>query len=156
MRLLWQCAIAHRSLSAAACKSPIVLHVARGSAQVLTRTMQTASNNCHSTVLWMSPELATGASYSSSSDVWSVGCTVLEMLTAELPYAERKFANPYQCIYFIGSGGKPCIPEDISEHAKHFLQQCFIRCVCRHSHLACAAARLMVRVMLIASSCYVH
>ena len=41
------------------------------------------------TVLWMAPEVCREEHYQASCDIWSLGCTVLQMVTNELPWAER-------------------------------------------------------------------
>jgi thiamine kinase-like enzyme len=38
------------------------------------------------TPFWMSPEIARNFQYSKSSDIWALGCTIVEMLTGKPPY----------------------------------------------------------------------
>ncbi|KAJ9463772.1 Mitogen-activated protein kinase kinase kinase 2 [Diplonema papillatum] len=45
------------------------------------------------TMNWMPPEVITGQCHSLTCDVWSLGCTVLEMLTADLPWAHVRPAG---------------------------------------------------------------
>ncbi|KAF3857065.1 hypothetical protein F7725_008924 [Dissostichus mawsoni] len=40
------------------------------------------------TPYWMSPEVISGEGYGRKADIWSVGCTVVEMLTQRPPWAE--------------------------------------------------------------------
>lgn len=42
------------------------------------------------------------------ADVWSLGCTVVEMLTAAMPYAE--YENPMTAMYRIATGEVPKAP----------------------------------------------
>jgi len=64
------------------------------------------------TPAFMSPEAITGK-LSAKSDVWSLGCTVLELATGETPYLERSFEHPLQLLLLIAQGTPPphgCLP----------------------------------------------
>ena len=57
---------------------------------------------------WMAPEVIKGTQMTTGwmkADVWSIGCTVVEMLTGKLPYAE--YENPMTAMYHIANGQKP-------------------------------------------------
>ncbi|CUG86868.1 protein kinase, putative [Bodo saltans] len=54
-------------------------------------------NTVVGTLLWMAPELVRGQSKpSKASDVWSLGCTIVEMITAEFPWNEYDFETEEQ------------------------------------------------------------
>ncbi|KAL9550173.1 hypothetical protein PS6_005697 [Mucor atramentarius] len=72
------------------------------------------------TLYWMAPEVLTN-NYSAKVDVWSLGCTVLEMITGEHPWMEL---TTLAALYQIGLHNAPAIPENISDEAKDFLGQC--------------------------------
>lgn len=74
-------------------------------------------------VFWMAPEVVKQTKYTRKSDVWSLGCLVVEMMTGEHPYPD---CSQLQAIFRIG-GGKvtPDIPEVASEDAREFLRQTF-------------------------------
>eukprot|EP00670_Eutreptiella_braarudii_P008808 CAMPEP_0174306020 /NCGR_PEP_ID=MMETSP0810-20121108/179_1 /TAXON_ID=73025 ORGANISM="Eutreptiella gymnastica-like, Strain CCMP1594" /NCGR_SAMPLE_ID=MMETSP0810 /ASSEMBLY_ACC=CAM_ASM_000659 /LENGTH=626 /DNA_ID=CAMNT_0015412609 /DNA_START=29 /DNA_END=1909 /DNA_ORIENTATION=+ len=77
------------------------------------------------TPLWMAPESVRSNAYSPASDIWSLGCTVLEMATAATPWAEKQFPNPVAALFHIGRCTEPpLIPMEISESPKDFIQQC--------------------------------
>nr|GMD23124.1 mitogen-activated protein kinase kinase kinase 1-like [Ipomoea batatas] len=78
-------------------------------------------NSFKGTIFWMAPEVAKGERYGCSADIWSLGCTVLEMLTRKHPYHGFEFqAAMYKLIQNI----LPDIPEDLSEDAKDFIRIC--------------------------------
>ncbi|KAL9538821.1 hypothetical protein MBANPS3_010648 [Mucor bainieri] len=72
------------------------------------------------TLYWMAPEVLTN-NYSAKVDVWSLGCTVLEMVTGVHPWMEL---TTLAALYQIGLHNAPAIPENISDEAKDFLAQC--------------------------------
>jgi len=41
------------------------------------------------TPLWAAPEIVRSDGYSSRADIWSFGCVLLEMATAQLPWYTR-------------------------------------------------------------------
>lgn len=75
---------------------------------------------------WMAPEVIKGTQLTTgwmNADVWSVGCTVVEMLTGKIPYAE--FENPMTAMYHIANGKKPSFGNcAVSESAKDFVDVC--------------------------------
>lgn len=75
------------------------------------------------TVFWMAPEVVQNSKYSAKIDIWSLGCTVIEMLTGDHPWMEM---NMLAALYSLGKYKSPPIPEDAPELAKDFLNQCFI------------------------------
>lgn len=74
-------------------------------------------------VFWMAPEVVKQTKYTRKSDVWSLGCLVVEMMTGNHPYPD---CSQLQAIFKIGgSKASPSIPESASEEAKGFLAQTF-------------------------------
>ena len=77
------------------------------------------------TPYWMAPEvIQMDGVQETPCDIWSVECTVLEMLTGEPPY---KDSNPMGAMYKMVQNKHPPLPDDISPALKHFLLQCFQR-----------------------------
>ncbi|KAK4271116.1 hypothetical protein QN277_019856 [Acacia crassicarpa] len=72
---------------------------------------------------WMAPEVVNLKShgYGPAADIWSLGCTVLEMLTRRPPYSELE---GMQALFRIGKGEPPPIPESISKDARDFIHRC--------------------------------
>lgn len=75
---------------------------------------------------WMAPEVLMGQGYGRSSDVWALGCVVLEMALGRNPWGH--FDNIMQAMYRIGMGTKgPEIPDSLSEQCKSFVNRCLTR-----------------------------
>ncbi|KAF8202162.1 hypothetical protein BJ912DRAFT_431034 [Pholiota molesta] len=72
---------------------------------------------------WMAPEVIELKGASTKSDIWSLGCTVIELLTGRPPYAE--ISNAMTVMFRIVEDDMPPIPEDASDPLKDFLEQCF-------------------------------
>ncbi|XP_027902921.1 mitogen-activated protein kinase kinase kinase 1-like [Vigna unguiculata] len=75
------------------------------------------------TAFWMAPEVVKGKNkgYGLPADIWSLGCTVLEMLTGQLPYCDLEWM---QALFKIGKGVPPSIPDSLSRDATDFILQC--------------------------------
>ncbi|OAA39399.1 septation [Metarhizium rileyi] len=74
------------------------------------------------TPYWMAPEIIQLSGASSASDIWSVGCTVIELLQGRPPY-HNLAAMP--ALFAIVNDDHPPLPEGISPAARDFLMQCF-------------------------------
>lgn len=75
---------------------------------------------------WMAPEVLMGQGYGRSSDVWALGCVVLEMALGRNPWGP--FDNIMQAMYRIGMGTKgPEIPDHLSESCRNFVNRCLCR-----------------------------
>ncbi|KAH1267107.1 Mitogen-activated protein kinase kinase kinase 5 [Glycine max] len=79
---------------------------------------------------WMAPELfQAGVQKDNSSDlafavdIWSLGCTIIEMFTGKPPWSEYEGA----AAMFKVMKDTPPIPETLSAEGKDFLRLCFIR-----------------------------
>ncbi|XP_072972419.1 mitogen-activated protein kinase kinase kinase 1-like [Typha angustifolia] len=78
--------------------------------------------SCRGSVYWMAPEVINPKStYGPAADIWSLGCTVLEMLTRQIPYPDLEWA---QAFYKIGRGERPPLPNSLSRDARDFISQC--------------------------------
>ncbi|CAF2080924.1 BnaA06g00700D [Brassica napus] len=81
--------------------------------------------SCKGTPFWLAPEVINpkrANAYGSSADIWSLGCTVLEMLTRQFPYSHLEY--PYQALLRIGRGELPDIPDTLSLDARDFIIKC--------------------------------
>ncbi|XP_071736889.1 mitogen-activated protein kinase kinase kinase 1-like [Rutidosis leptorrhynchoides] len=80
--------------------------------------------SCKGTPYWMAPEVVNNRKnkgYGRAADIWSLGCTVLEMLTGRVPYSHLE---GMQALFRIGGGELPTIPKNLSEEAKDFILKC--------------------------------
>ena len=74
------------------------------------------------TIYWMSPECIREENYGYKSDIWSFGCTALEMLNGDPPYREM---NLHAAILKIGNEGlNPSFPTGTSDHCVEFIKMC--------------------------------
>jgi len=74
------------------------------------------------TPYWMAPEIISLSGFSTASDIWSVGCTVIELLTGFPPYHEL---NELAAMFRIVSDDRPPLPSNISAELEDFLMKCF-------------------------------
>lgn len=84
-----------------------------------------ADINTHSVVgtpYWMAPEVIEMSGVCAASDIWSVGCTVIELLTCVPPYYDLQ---PMPALFRIVQDEQPPIPDSLSPNITDFLHQCF-------------------------------
>ncbi|GKV21312.1 hypothetical protein SLEP1_g31304 [Rubroshorea leprosula] len=84
-----------------------------------------ADVNTHSVVgtpYWMAPEVIEMSGVCAASDIWSVGCTVIELLTCVPPYYDLQ---PMPALFRIVQDEHPPIPDRLSPDITDFLRQCF-------------------------------
>ncbi|KAJ1889705.1 Protein kinase of the Mitotic Exit Network, partial [Kickxella alabastrina] len=74
------------------------------------------------TPYWMAPEIIQLDGACMASDIWSLGCTIIELLTGKPPYSDLM---QMAALYRIVEDDHPPIPEGISQELKDFLLQCF-------------------------------
>ncbi|OIW16500.1 hypothetical protein TanjilG_32170 [Lupinus angustifolius] len=74
--------------------------------------------------MWMAPEVIRREYQGPESDVWSLGCTVIEMVTGKMPWEDDGF----ETLNRIGfSGELPEFPAELSELGHDFLEKCLRR-----------------------------
>ncbi|XP_062018858.1 mitogen-activated protein kinase kinase kinase 1-like [Rosa rugosa] len=71
------------------------------------------------TAFWMAPEVFSAKmknqGYGPPADIWSLGCTVLEMLTRQVPYPGLE---PFQAFFKIAMGELPHVPHFLCKEAR--------------------------------------
>ncbi|CAF1145238.1 unnamed protein product [Adineta ricciae] len=78
------------------------------------------------TAHWTAPEIIQGSIFGRKADIWSLGCTVVEMLTTGPPWQNLQ---PIAAIFHIATCDKPQydLPENVSKHAREFIDACFTK-----------------------------
>ncbi|XP_002967055.2 mitogen-activated protein kinase kinase kinase 17 [Selaginella moellendorffii] len=84
------------------------------------------------TPLWMAPEAVRQEEQGAASDIWSLGCTVIEMLTGKAPWGEAvSGSNPMVAMYKIACSNEiPELPSFVSSAGRDFLAKCLCRDPC--------------------------
>ncbi|CAE7245848.1 MAPKKK3 [Symbiodinium microadriaticum] len=86
-------------------------------------------NSVAGSVFWMAPELFRGrGKLTTTSDIWSLGCCVLEMATGSPPWFEKRFDNILQACHVIANSEElPAIPAELSKQASTLICVCLKR-----------------------------
>eukprot|EP01018_Ginkgo_biloba_P029475 Gb_03243 [translate_table: standard] len=80
--------------------------------------------SCKGSAYWMAPEVIhPRKTYWLPADIWSLGCTVLEMLTRSPPYGGLEW---HRALWKVGHGEPPPLPDTLSRDAEDFIQKCLV------------------------------
>eukprot|EP00759_Apiculatamorpha_spiralis_P014613 PhF_6_TR21186/c0_g1_i1/m.30551 len=79
------------------------------------------------TPLWMAPEVLRGEPFGIAADIWSFGCSVLEMLTGTVPW--KNIGDTVTAMGYVAGLSKSNnatieLPDTLSDSAKTFLLEC--------------------------------
>lgn len=88
---------------------------------VLTKSFRTTGS-----VPWMAPEVINQQNgHGRKADVWSFGCTVIEMATAEKPWGNQAFNNIMYAMNHIGnSTATPPVPQEAPNSLQSLIRVC--------------------------------
>ena len=89
---------------------------------VATRTTTLHESSVVGTPYWMAPEVIELSGATTASDIWSLGCTVIELLDGKPPYHKLQ---PMHALFRIVNDDHPPLPEGASPVVRDFLMQCF-------------------------------
>ncbi|KAG6377196.1 hypothetical protein JVT61DRAFT_1249 [Boletus reticuloceps] len=93
---------------------------------------------------WMAPEVIEQSGATTASDIWSVGCVVIELLEGKPPY---HFLDPMPALFRIVQDDCPPLPEGASPIVKDFLLHCFQK----DSNLRISAKKLLRHPWMVAA-----
>ena len=95
-----------------------------GCAKNLAELAGNSNSGSTGTPYWMAPEQIKGEAPASSADIWSLGATVIEMLTAKHPWSH--LTNDFAAMWQIAKSQEPPeAPDSLSRHGRDFLDRCF-------------------------------
>ncbi|KAI9664448.1 MAG: hypothetical protein M1821_005894 [Bathelium mastoideum] len=89
---------------------------------VATRTTGLHEASVVGTPYWMAPEVIELSGATTASDIWSLGCTVIELLEGKPPYHQLQ---PMPALFRIVNDDHPPLPDGASPAVRDFLMQCF-------------------------------
>lgn len=91
---------------------------------VATNVKQSGLDEAHvvGTPYWMAPEVIEMTGATTASDIWSVGCTIIELIDGKPPYHHLQ---PMQALFRIVHDDHPPIPGSVSNALRDFLMECF-------------------------------
>jgi len=79
------------------------------------------------TLLWMAPELF-HSRFNCKADIWSLGCTIIEMATRKKPWDEQNFESMFVAMHALKKAKTgPPMPKNLSPAAQAFINRCFTR-----------------------------
>ncbi|KAK9899321.1 MAP kinase [Cystobasidium minutum MCA 4210] len=93
----------------------------------LERSLAKTNIGCQS---YMAPERIKGESqnflgtYTVSSDVWSLGLSIVEFTLGRYPYPPETYSNVFAQLTAIVHGDPPCLPDGYSKAADDFVAAC--------------------------------
>jgi len=92
-------------------------------AGMCTASMEESMRAIRGSVPWMAPEVIKQSGHGCSSDIWSVGATVIEMGTGKPPWPE--FTNNLAALFHVATSKvPPPAPSHLSSNCASFLSRC--------------------------------
>ena len=78
------------------------------------------------TVLWMAPEVCRQDTSSFACDIWSLGCTILQMATNRVPWHERQFEHTIPAFFHIATCTEP---PQVASHLSQPMREVVLECL---------------------------
>lgn len=86
------------------------------------KAVENIKNDAIGTPNWMAPEVIELKGASTAADIWSLGCTIIELLTGKPPYGDMLAMS---ALWRIVEDDCPPFPDKISDSLRDFLTLCF-------------------------------
>lgn len=86
------------------------------------KAVENLKNDAVGTPNWMAPEVIELKGVTPAADIWSLGCTIIELLTGKPPYGDMLAMS---AMWRIVEDDCPPFPEKISASLRSFLELCF-------------------------------
>jgi len=121
--------VVHRDVKAANLLVSLHFDVKLADFGVSRSNSDTKSFSMVGSIPWMAPEVMLQEhGHGRKADIWSAGCTVIEMATGAQPWGSGAFDNVMYAIRHIGwSEATPPIPEAASQACQDLIAQCVQR-----------------------------
>lgn len=121
--------VVHRDIKGANLLVDLAFDVKLSDFGLSRRSYETRSLTVLGSIPWMAPEVIQQQDgHGRKADIWSAGCTIIEMATAEKPWGNGAFDNVVYALRLIGmTEALPAIPEDIAACCQDLIRQCVQR-----------------------------
>ena len=99
------------------------------------------------TPYFMAPEVIKQSGHGRKADVWSIGCTVVQMSTGLAPWKTMKFESFMQFMYFItkNADATPPLPDTVPELCRQFIGACLVHDPAQRPNVAQLLQHLLLR-----------
>ncbi|RQM26124.1 hypothetical protein B5M09_003053 [Aphanomyces astaci] len=96
-----------------------------GASRLLSASSIAKSKSMRGTPYYMAPEVIKQHTHDTKADIWSIGCTLLKMLTGAPLWKDMKFQTQVALFYHIANlTAPPALPSTLSEVATSFVLAC--------------------------------
>jgi len=120
--------VVHRDIKGANILVDLNFHMKLADFGCSKRNAVTQSFTTIGSIPWMAPEVISQQNgYGRKADIWSFGCLVIEMVSAQKPWG-MSFDNMMAALAIIGLSQKlPEMPPNASEDCCNFIRRCVVR-----------------------------
>lgn len=96
-----------------------------GASRLISSSTTVNNESMRGTPNYMAPEVIKQSSRSRKSDIWSVGCSVLRLLTGLSFWGNKKFDSQISLLYYVANlEALPALPGELSDDARSFVTAC--------------------------------